>query len=170
MHLSCKFGKLNQSSLGDTSWASLTAQRVITMLAHLRRIAQNDIKFKQATLKCDMIGAMQLRSLLSMLQLRTNAEPAPVDRKLEKQSSCDSSESLACSLDDEGFPKMLSDVNEGGGSSGCAQTCVAPEPAVKTPKLRHTLELSGEGEAFWRQAKQQNLCPPSPVIGLSSPG
>ena len=85
-----------------------------------------------------------------------------MERKLEKQNSCDSSESLACSLDDEGFPKMLSDVNKGGGSSVCAQTCVTPEPAVKKPKLRHTPELSGKGEAVWRQASAAEPVPTQP--------
>ena len=158
MHPSCKFDELNLSNLGDTSWASLPAHRTITILAHLRRIAQNHVKFKQATLTCDMMDATQLRKLPSTLQLRTNAEPAPMHRKLEKQNSCDSSESLACSLDDEGFPNMLSAVNTGGGSSGCDQTCATPEPAAKKPRLPHTPELSGKGEAVW----QQNLCPPSP--------
>lgn len=164
VHLSCKFEKLNQSNLGDSSWASLTAQRIITMLAHLRRIAQNDIKFKQATMKCDMHDTMQLTKLFSMLHLRTNAVHVPVQRKLERKDSSGSIESLDCSLDDEGFPKMLSAVKDGtkGGSSRCEQSCVTPIPAAKKPRLHHTPDLSGKGEAVWRQACSAEPVPTQP--------
>ena len=96
--------ELNGEGMADKQWATFMAERIITVLAHLRRVAQNEQKFKEATKGMSSLNLGKFSALVAMVRrprLFDGPTPAgPAERSLERHAS-------NVTEDSDGFPAML---------------------------------------------------------------
>jgi len=101
-----QFPDANDTSLMDSLWAAQKAERMQTLLAHVRRIARDDTRYRQCISKATAFE----QECLADLVRRVSADVAPPPRRaLEAHVSAESS---ALSLDEDGFPLMLAEEVE----------------------------------------------------------
>lgn len=86
---------LNYTQLKNELWAGQRAERVLTLLGHVRRLA-DPVRLKQALSKATSAQAQSLQKLAKLVQSTEGEEQAPI-RQLAPQLS----------LDSDGFPAML---------------------------------------------------------------
>lgn len=112
----------NDTTYNNQIWASLKAERVLTMCNHLRRLAREPIRFQQASGRCTGHQLETLQRLVGMVSAEKLVEvqaalpPAPSSAKRQLQPQPSSASSI--SVDSEGYPRML-DVD--GEPSGCKE-------------------------------------------------
>jgi hypothetical protein len=66
---------LKPASMGKSRWCSDTAERCMTIMAHLRRIAGSELRFRQCASKLDDEKKAQLRQLCDQVECRSIGTP-----------------------------------------------------------------------------------------------
>ena len=102
-----KSPEVNYENMAPAAFCTFYAERVVTLLAHVRRL-QNEQRFKEASGNVSSESAAKLRALAAMVDRRGLADSAapaadasaPPARKLKREVS-------GVSVDSEGFPRML---------------------------------------------------------------
>lgn len=87
--------KLNSSTLRSDLWAGGRAERVTTMLYHLRRLKSDSERLRQALAKCSPVEARSVQMLLK--ESHSEDYDSEAERHLQEHVSVDS----------DGFPAML---------------------------------------------------------------
>ena len=137
--------RFNDTSYNNNIWSSLKAERILTTCNHLRRLAREPVRFKQAAAKCSGQELEQLTELVSLVEVdalevtsRRNKAPMETARSSSAASKCTTrqlskKDSMASNLstDSQGFPKI--DLEE-------------MESTLASPKLSHPW-TGGEGQA-----------------------
>jgi hypothetical protein len=141
----------NNTALKGEHFAGWVAERLITLLAHLRRM-QDRVRFKQGMHRLNADDQQRLEALVKMVQPR-ECEPFP---------GC-SSRRLTCkvsdvSVDAEGFPKCLS-----AGASGEVPGTKAVDASIKAVPAK---SASSRSKSDW-----QALCASQfpELLGLPEP-
>ena len=117
-----KVKAINPSRLQNQVWAGQRAERIVTILAHVRRVKREPLRLQQALKKGSQDDGKKLAHLLSFVHLGgtassfTGTSPEPKRRKLLPHPSKESE----VSVDSLGVPQMVtsqeSEVSELDGS------------------------------------------------------
>jgi hypothetical protein len=104
--------KLNDSQYQNALWAGLKTERVLTLANHLRRIAREPLRFKQAAAAFNGQELAVLKELISLVKvgscssscLMSEEETEATQERPTKKLKMTMSE---VSVDSDGFPMML---------------------------------------------------------------
>ena len=97
---------LNKGPLSDKAWAGQRTERVITLLAHLRRLL-TPYRFDQCTAKMSKQDIITLRALISLIDPKYVQHGAESSVTSKRQLKAHDSIVSNVTLDSDGFPEML---------------------------------------------------------------
>jgi hypothetical protein len=100
---------INKSKLNDKVWAGQRAERMITLLAHLRRLLK-PFRFEQCASKCSRGHQQRMKELLSLIDEKyhdfaNSKTDSPQGKKRKLQASLSNASNLT--VDSHGFPALL---------------------------------------------------------------
>ncbi len=156
-----KIAKETAMSVQPQQFAGRVADRVMTLLAHCRRLVRKD-RFQQATSSLSTTQVGELRDLVDMLEFdrnedglsgHTDSTPA---RSLKVQPS-------DVSLASDGFPRMLSTPTKS--KTTPAETLAAAEAMDESPVPCNKVEVKLHAQMVKEQAKKGRVMKkPSAVV------
>jgi len=159
--------RMNDASYNNSIWSSLKAERILTMCNHLRRLAREPARYKQAAAKCSGEELEKLCELCAMvevdcqdMEVRRNkgcsqqpsvasSSSSKPPKELKKQDSIASN----MSMDSQGFPKLDFEEME---SALCS-------PKTKVHKKRIKPGKVVEGQVLKDNAKKKQVHLPKVV-------
>jgi hypothetical protein len=102
----------NQTALSDKAWAGQRTERVITLLAHLRRL-MTPFRFNQCTAKCSATDIKILQNIVNLIDVETcgslfGGENSSSGSCMKRQLESHPSNASNLTMDSDGFPAMLS--------------------------------------------------------------
>lgn len=123
-HSLLQFPRMNDTAMKDDLWAAQKAERILTMLCHIRRIARDDHRYRQCLTRATRMEQEAVNLLVSMTDIREPSVQRSKARSTSPSKSIMSSPpskkralkshvseaSSALSLDADGFPSMLTDM------------------------------------------------------------
>lgn len=141
LNLLTKIPSLNQTHFNGSVWVAMRAERITTLLNHLRKFARDPDCLKSATCKLSGGEISKIQELLNMMDLKEQENSLPLEGSTKDEtiaSENEQFESLPCkkvlkkeisnvSVDSSGYPSML--------SSPCKRECSEQEQ-VAVPRRR----------------------------------
>jgi len=137
--LCLQYSGLNSTQQDNETWAGGVAERLMTLLTHLRRLKTSSVRWRQAALNMTKDDQDTLQELLDCVAHRPGSAatsapsssaaappPAPQLAGGSRQLARNDSAASAVSLDSQGFPAVLSRL-------GKVPERAAPAPAPPTP-------------------------------------
>lgn len=102
----------NQTALSDKAWAGQRTERVITLLAHLRRLL-TPFRFNQCTAKCSATDIKILKNIVNLIDVETcgslfGGENSSSGSCMKRQLEAHPSNASNLTMDSDGFPALLS--------------------------------------------------------------
>ncbi len=102
----------NQTALSDKAWAGQRTERVITLLAHMRRLL-TPFRFNQCTAKCSATDIKILKNLVNLIDVETcgslyGSQHSSSGSCMKRQLESHPSNASNVTMDSDGFPAMLS--------------------------------------------------------------
>ena len=170
-------------SMRQKAYVGFMAERVTTVLAHLRRIKINDKRFQEAASHLDEASEKQLRALVSLVTIgalgATCETESEEPKKPLKRGLCRESSIVSC--DEHGYPNMLrSEVQRDPKNTmdvGFLQTTLNElvakgiKEAAEAPVEEHEAELEAEAEVDSFEAEDLNTKPkPKPKSAAGPAG
>ena len=114
LHLLTLSPDLNNTQFNGIVWVNLRAERITTLLNHIRRFARDPDNLKIATSKLTSAEFSQMRDLLNFMNLKDAECPSVASLKNEELPSTNETakrvlkkEVSNVSVDSSGFPQML---------------------------------------------------------------
>jgi hypothetical protein len=112
-HVVDKHPEVNVEQMNQVGFATFMSERVVTLLAHVRRLL-NETKFREASNGMSSQDVARLRSLAAMVKRpglgqREQAASPPAAASPKRVLKREASAASAVSVDSQGFPQMLRD-------------------------------------------------------------
>lgn len=168
LHVLTNTPELNQSKYNGTVWVNLRAERITTILYHLRKFARDPDNLKIASGKLTYPELIKVKELLNMLELSvTEPTGESLQNESESRPSAASATDVEClpiahppckrlkkevsnvSVDSQGYPKML--------ASPCKKDA-GPELQIPTSmRRRRGKQSSSSNEKAWEQEPDAEL-------------
>ena len=142
--------ELNTSLWNTSVFAGQRLERILVLLAHVRRLAQEGFRLQQCALKCTGPEVATIKELVKLIDVEWSKQHDtatmyydPLLQDGDPMASRDLKREV--SVDEDGYPKLLSNPSSGSHSYKDRADPTTPSPTKKARTLSRQISVDSDG-------------------------